>query len=100
MLQIRRQKCESILYFLYLQPVHVLLLKLKSVYCFSLTGTFPIDTTKTRLQIQGQKIDARFTDLKYRGMSHAFFRILREEGAIALYSGYVTCTVSELQFEK
>ncbi|XP_070173453.1 kidney mitochondrial carrier protein 1-like [Littorina saxatilis] len=50
-------------------------------------GTFPIDTTKTRLQIQGQKIDARFTDLKYRGMSHAFFRILREEGAVALYSG-------------
>ncbi|KAL8595989.1 hypothetical protein ACOMHN_018301 [Nucella lapillus] len=50
-------------------------------------GTFPIDTTKTRLQIQGQKIDARFTDLKYRGMSHAFLRILREEGAVALYSG-------------
>ncbi|KAK7486487.1 hypothetical protein BaRGS_00022288 [Batillaria attramentaria] len=50
-------------------------------------GTFPIDTTKTRLQIQGQRIDARFTDLKYRGMFHAFFRILREEGAVALYSG-------------
>ncbi|XP_025079624.1 kidney mitochondrial carrier protein 1-like isoform X2 [Pomacea canaliculata] len=50
-------------------------------------GTFPIDTTKTRLQIQGQKIDARYTELKYRGMSHAFFRILREEGALALYSG-------------
>lgn len=50
-------------------------------------GTFPIDTTKTRLQIQGQKIDARFTELKYRGMSHAFFRILREEGVLALYCG-------------
>ena len=71
----------------------LLLLELKSD-CFCVTGTFPIDTTKTRLQIQGQKIDARFTDLKYRGMFHAFFRILREEGAIALYSGYVKCTAS------
>ncbi|CAG5115487.1 unnamed protein product [Candidula unifasciata] len=50
-------------------------------------GTFPIDTTKTRLQIQGQVIDARLRDLKYRGMLHAFLRIFREEGAHALYSG-------------
>ncbi|BFZ00456.1 hypothetical protein BsWGS_03494 [Bradybaena similaris] len=50
-------------------------------------GTFPIDTTKTRLQIQGQVIDARLRDLKYRGMTHAFLRIFREEGAHALYSG-------------
>lgn len=60
-------------------------------------GTFPIDTTKTRLQIQGQKIDARYTELKYRGMSHAFFRILREEGALALYSGLV-CKYNLLDF--
>ncbi|XP_046362660.1 kidney mitochondrial carrier protein 1-like [Haliotis rufescens] len=50
-------------------------------------GTFPIDTTKTRLQIQGQRIDARHTELKYRGMLHAIFRIFREEGIHALYSG-------------
>lgn len=54
---------------------------------FFLTGTFPIDTTKTRLQIQGQKIDARLTQLKYNGMIHALFRIFREEGLPALYSG-------------
>ncbi|KAH9512459.1 Piwi-like protein 1 [Bulinus truncatus] len=35
-------------------------------------GTFPIDTTKTRLQIQGQVMDAQLRDLKYRGMFHAF----------------------------
>ncbi|XP_055868352.1 kidney mitochondrial carrier protein 1-like isoform X2 [Biomphalaria glabrata] len=50
-------------------------------------GTFPIDTTKTRLQIQGQVMDAQLRDLKYRGMFHAFVRIVREEGPLALYSG-------------
>ncbi|KAH9514639.1 hypothetical protein Btru_023162 [Bulinus truncatus] len=50
-------------------------------------GTFPIDTTKTRLQIQGQVMDAQLRDLKYRGMFHAFVRIVREEGPLSLYSG-------------
>ncbi|XP_034483433.1 mitochondrial uncoupling protein Bmcp [Drosophila innubila] len=50
-------------------------------------GTFPIDTTKTRLQIQGQKIDQTFTQLRYRGMTDAFVKISREEGLRALYSG-------------
>lgn len=54
---------------------------------FDVSGTFPIDTTKTRLQIQGQTIDRSLTELKYRGMSHAFFRIIREEGLQSLYSG-------------
>ncbi|EDW70959.1 mitochondrial uncoupling protein Bmcp [Drosophila virilis] len=50
-------------------------------------GTFPIDTTKTRLQIQGQKIDQTFSQLRYRGMTDAFVKISREEGLRALYSG-------------
>lgn len=50
-------------------------------------GTFPIDTTKTRLQIQGQKIDQSFSQLRYRGMTDAFVKISREEGLRALYSG-------------
>lgn len=54
----------------------------------SLSGTFPIDTTKTRLQIQGQKLDGRFTVVRYNGMFHALSRITREEGVRALYSGY------------
>lgn len=52
-----------------------------------LTGTFPIDTTKTRLQVQGQTIDARLKEIKYRGMIHALKRIYAEEGVRALYSG-------------
>lgn len=50
-------------------------------------GTFPIDTTKTRLQIQGQKHDCRHSELKYRGMIDCFLKISRQEGARALYSG-------------
>ncbi|XP_039965513.1 mitochondrial uncoupling protein Bmcp-like isoform X1 [Bactrocera tryoni] len=50
-------------------------------------GTFPIDTTKTRLQIQGQKIDQTFSQLRYRGMTDAFIKISQEEGLRALYSG-------------
>lgn len=50
-------------------------------------GTFPIDTTKTRLQVQGQTIDARLKEIKYRGMIHALKRIYAEEGVRALYSG-------------
>lgn len=51
------------------------------------TGTFPIDTTKTRLQIQGQKIDQTFAKLRYNGMTDAFIKITKEEGLNALYSG-------------
>ncbi|XP_069105093.1 kidney mitochondrial carrier protein 1-like [Argopecten irradians] len=50
-------------------------------------GTFPADTTKTRLQVQGQKIDVHNRELRYRGMVHGLYRIAREEGPRALYSG-------------
>ncbi|XP_029792575.1 kidney mitochondrial carrier protein 1 isoform X3 [Suricata suricatta] len=51
-------------------------------------GTFPIDLTKTRLQIQGQTNDANFREIRYRGMLHALVRIGKEEGLKALYSGF------------
>lgn len=50
-------------------------------------GTFPADTTKTRLQVQGQKINVHNRELRYRGMVHGLYRIAREEGPRALYSG-------------
>lgn len=51
------------------------------------SGTFPLDLTKTRLQVQGQKFEANFKELKYRGMLHAMRVIATEEGVGALYSG-------------
>ena len=50
-------------------------------------GTFPIDLTKTRLQVQGQVIDKSLKEIKYRGMLHAMYRITREEGILTLYNG-------------
>ncbi|XP_059913392.1 brain mitochondrial carrier protein 1 isoform X2 [Gadus macrocephalus] len=47
-------------------------------------GTFPIDCTKTRLQVQGQ---AQYMEVRYKGMFHALYRIGKEEGVKALYSG-------------
>lgn len=52
-----------------------------------LPGTFPIDTTKTRLQVQGQRLDRLNAQMRYRGMLHALLRITREEGFQALYKG-------------
>ena len=42
--------------------------------------TFPIDTSKTRLQVQGQVIDSSLKTLKYRGMFHGIYTIAKEEG--------------------
>ena len=57
-------------------------------YALFFKVTFPIDTTKTRLQIQGQCIDQSLQQIKYRGMTHCAFCMLRDEGPSALYSGY------------
>ncbi|KAI0987572.1 hypothetical protein GJ496_004511 [Pomphorhynchus laevis] len=50
--------------------------------------SFPFDLTKTRLQLQGQVIDASLKQIKYRGMIHAFLTIAKEEGILALYNGF------------
>ncbi|XP_037678194.1 brain mitochondrial carrier protein 1 isoform X2 [Choloepus didactylus] len=61
-------------------------------------GTFPVDLTKTRLQVQGQSIDVRFKEIKYRGMFHALFRIYREEGILALYSGIAPALLRQASY--
>lgn len=50
-------------------------------------GTFPIDTTKTRLQVQGQRIDPRHVQLRYNGMVDCFVKTSQQEGVKALYCG-------------
>ncbi|XP_034637340.1 brain mitochondrial carrier protein 1 isoform X1 [Trachemys scripta elegans] len=61
-------------------------------------GTFPVDLTKTRLQVQGQSVDARFQEIKYRGMFHALFRIYKEEGILALYSGIAPALLRQASY--
>uniref|UniRef100_A0ACB8FX63 Uncharacterized protein n=1 Tax=Sphaerodactylus townsendi TaxID=933632 RepID=A0ACB8FX63_9SAUR len=61
-------------------------------------GTFPVDLTKTRLQVQGQSIDARFREIKYRGMFHALLCIYKEEGVLALYSGIAPALLRQASY--
>ncbi|CAF0994578.1 unnamed protein product [Adineta ricciae] len=54
--------------------------------------TYPLDLTKTRLQIQGQIFDnssqqVKYAQKKYTNMFQAVFRISQEEGFRMLYSG-------------
>ncbi|KAJ8255741.1 hypothetical protein COCON_G00196050 [Conger conger] len=61
-------------------------------------GTFPIDLTKTRLQVQGQVCDSQYKEIRYRGMLHAFARICREEGLRALYSGIAPAMLRQASY--
>uniref|UniRef100_A0A8C9SUR0 Solute carrier family 25 member 30 n=1 Tax=Scleropages formosus TaxID=113540 RepID=A0A8C9SUR0_SCLFO len=61
-------------------------------------GTFPIDLTKTRLQVQGQVGDSKFREIRYRGMLHALGRICREEGLRALYSGIAPAVLRQASY--
>ena len=50
------------------------------------TVTYPLDLTKTRLQLQGE-IAAGEVHLKYRGMLGTAFGIVKEEGLLMLWRG-------------
>ncbi|KAK6485435.1 kidney mitochondrial carrier protein 1 isoform X2 [Huso huso] len=61
-------------------------------------GTFPIDLTKTRLQVQGQVSDAQHKEIRYRGMVHALVQIYKEEGLKALYSGIAPAVLRQASY--
>merc|ERR1712042_300253 len=59
--------------------------------------SIPMDTTKVRLQIQGESGagPAASQNLKYRGMTHAIFTICKEEGIPkALVKILASCTTA------
>ncbi|RDD47652.1 Kidney mitochondrial carrier protein 1 [Trichoplax sp. H2] len=60
--------------------------------------TFPIDTAKIRLQIQGQIGDASLARLRYRGMGHALRLIAADEGFKALYSGLAPALLRQASY--
>uniref|UniRef100_A0A2P2I1V7 Kidney mitochondrial carrier protein 1-like n=2 Tax=Hirondellea gigas TaxID=1518452 RepID=A0A2P2I1V7_9CRUS len=66
--------------------------------CIAEFGTFPIDTTKTRLQIQGSRIDGELVATRYRGMLHALLRISTEEGIRALYCGIAPAVLRQATY--
>jgi len=50
-------------------------------------ATFPLDTAKTRQQLQGQVGDSRWSSLRYKGIVHTLITIGREEGLTSIYRG-------------
>lgn len=72
------------------------MLRVSPSFCFflssSLSATFPLDLTKTRLQIQGEAALARLGDgatesAPYRGMVRTALGIVQEEGFLKLWQG-------------
>lgn len=49
--------------------------------------TYPLDLTKTRLQIQGEVATTNGKPVKYRGMLKTAIGIVNEEGALKLWQG-------------
>lgn len=67
--------------------------------CIAEFGTFPIDTTKTRLQIQGARSDGgQIVAKRYKGMIHALLKISSEEGVRALYFGIAPAVLRQATY--
>ncbi|KAA0198777.1 Brain mitochondrial carrier protein short-inserted form [Fasciolopsis buskii] len=66
---------------------------------FAESCTFPIDTSKTRLQIQGEMVTGtakKFSGGTYRGMFHCIYSIGKHEGVRPLYRGLSAAILRQL----
>uniref|UniRef100_H3D2M0 Dicarboxylate carrier UCP2 n=1 Tax=Tetraodon nigroviridis TaxID=99883 RepID=H3D2M0_TETNG len=67
--------------------------------CIADLLTFPLDTAKVRLQIQGEsKAAERASAVKYRGMLGTITTMVRTEGPRSLYSGLVAGLQRQMSF--
>merc|ERR1719507_1814515 len=60
--------------------------------------TFPLDTTKVRLQVQGELSVKGEAAMQPRGVLGTLVSIVRNEGATALYSGIVPGLQRQMAF--
>ncbi|GCC30533.1 dicarboxylate carrier UCP2-like [Chiloscyllium punctatum] len=67
--------------------------------CIADLFTFPLDTAKVRLQIQGElKSDAEMATVKYRGVFGTITTMVKTEGPRSLYSGLVAGLQRQMSF--
>lgn len=71
--------------------------------CVAELVTFPVDLTKTRLQIQGQIFDnssqkSKYAQKRYTNMFQAIYRIGHEEGVRMLYSGVSAALLRQITY--
>ena len=62
---------------------------------FAETITFPVDTAKTRLQLQGQNCDKRWARQRYRGMLNCLVTLVKEEGVASVYQGITPALIRQ-----
>jgi len=60
--------------------------------------TFPLDTAKTRLQLQGQARDRRWVQVRYRGTLHCLAIMVKDEGLRYVYKGLSPALVRQLVY--
>ncbi|XP_049576309.1 mitochondrial brown fat uncoupling protein 1 [Syngnathus scovelli] len=72
-------------------PLGVKMASAGAAACIADIVTFPLDTAKVRLQIQGEKkvAAAAAKDIRYRGVFGTITTMIRTEGPRALYNGLV-----------
>ncbi|XP_029029427.1 dicarboxylate carrier SLC25A8-like [Betta splendens] len=67
--------------------------------CIADLITFPLDTAKVRLQIQGESLEVRGHDMaKYRGVFGTINTMVRTEGPRSLYNGLVAGLHRQMSF--
>uniref|UniRef100_A0A673AE73 Mitochondrial uncoupling protein 2-like n=1 Tax=Sphaeramia orbicularis TaxID=375764 RepID=A0A673AE73_9TELE len=67
--------------------------------CIADLITFPLDTAKVRLQIQGESQKAKGTEvMKYRGVFGTIATMVRTEGPRSLYNGLVAGLQRQMSF--
>ena len=59
--------------------------------------TFPMDTAKIRLQLQGQARDKRWVQVRYTGTVHCLVCMVKEEGVRSVYKGLSPALVRQVR---
>ncbi|KAM3864801.1 mitochondrial brown fat uncoupling protein 1 [Diretmus argenteus] len=79
-------------------PLGVKMMSAGAAACFADLVTFPLDTAKVRLQIQGEKTVEAAKDIRYRGVFGTISTMIRTEGPKSLYNGLVAGLQRQLCF--
>ncbi|XP_054634061.1 mitochondrial brown fat uncoupling protein 1 [Dunckerocampus dactyliophorus] len=70
-------------------PLGVKMASAGAAACIADIVTFPLDTAKVRLQIQGEKAVEAAKNIRYRGVFGTISTMIRTEGPRSLYNGLV-----------
>ncbi|XP_042254416.1 mitochondrial brown fat uncoupling protein 1 [Thunnus albacares] len=79
-------------------PLGVKMASAGAAACIADIVTFPLDTAKVRLQIQGEKAMEATKNIRYRGVFGTISTMIRTEGPRSLYNGLVAGLQRQLCF--